>query len=72
MTLKFTGKAGRASSLAQMKDLIKRFDESKTRIQKLRIFKEMISTGEARQMVLTNNKNYKELAKRKHLVQLKS
>jgi len=42
MTLKFTGKAGRASSLAQMKDLIKRFDDSKTRIQKLRIFKEMI------------------------------
>jgi hypothetical protein len=32
MTLKFTGKAGRASSLAQMKDLIKRFDDSKTRI----------------------------------------
>lgn len=72
MTLKFTGKAGRASSLAQMKDLIKRFEDSKTRIQKLRIFKEMIQTGEARQMVLTNNKNYKELAKRRHLVQLKS
>lgn len=40
LTLKFTGKAGRSSALAQMKDLVKKFDDAKRRISKLRLYKD--------------------------------
>ena len=41
MTLKFTGKAGRASASAQMKELIRKFDEAQVRLKKLKIFRDL-------------------------------
>ena len=40
LTLKFTGKAGRASAQAQMKELVKKFDEAQYRIKKLKIYRD--------------------------------
>ena len=40
LTLKFTGKAGRASAQAQMKELVKKFDEAQHRIKKLKIYRD--------------------------------
>ena len=45
LTLKFTGKAGRYSAEAQMKDLISKFDDAKHRITKLKLYKDLIEHG---------------------------
>ena len=65
MTLKFTGKAGRASALGQMKDLIRKFEDSKTRITKLKMYKDMITEGETRSRKVTGNKDFKEISMNK-------
>ena len=66
LTLKFTGKAGRASAQAQMKDLVKKFDDAKKRITKLKIYRDLINLGEQNQKKITNNKSYRTYPEKKH------
>jgi hypothetical protein len=61
LTLKFTGKAGRSSAQAQMKDLVKKFDDAKKRITKLKLYEDLIKSGELRQVAVTGGKDYKKL-----------
>ncbi|TNV74417.1 hypothetical protein FGO68_gene13451 [Halteria grandinella] len=61
LTLKFTGKAGRSSAQAQMKDLVKKFDDAKRRITKLKLYGDLIKQGEAKQVAVTGGKDYKKI-----------
>jgi hypothetical protein len=67
LTLKFTGKAGRSSAQSQMKDLVKKFEDAKTRIAKLKLYREAGSKRGSKRGSLggsTENYNSRESAER--------
>lgn len=69
LTLKFTGKAGRASAQAQMKDLVKKFDDSKKRIHKLKLYKELIQIGEQKQIEVNGGRDFTTKKNNRLLIQ---
>ena len=46
-----------------MKDLVKKFDDAKRRITKLRLYGDMINQGEAKQVAVTGGKDYRKIRK---------
>ena len=49
-----------------MKDLIRKFEDAKKRITKLKLYKDLINTGEGRQRVLIGNRVFKSPKKSTH------
>jgi hypothetical protein len=66
LTLKFTGKAGRSSAQAQMKDLVKKFEDAKQRIAKLKLYREAGKDGSKRGSLgsINDNLNSRDSAER--------
>lgn len=46
-----------------MKDLVKKFDDAKRRIHKLKLYSDLINDGEQRQVQVTGGKDFKKLRK---------